>query len=97
MVDLGLFHALAGEFGLFLADRDTNDVDVEVRRGMDGHRTPSASDVEQAGPLAARWLALGPIVEAELAADEFVLCCLRVVERGVGIDEACARVRHRRA
>ena len=74
---------------LLLADRHTDDLRTVPGRGVDRHRAPTASDVEQPGA--------GTFVQAELAADQLVLGRLSVLQRHAGVDEPGARVRHRRA
>ena len=87
--DAGLGDPLASERRLGLADGDADDGHVVVRGGVDGHRAPAAPDVEH--PPA------GVVVEPELAADQLVLGRLGVGEVRRRLDEAGARVRHRRA
>ena len=88
VADAGLGRPLAGEVRLGAADRDADDRHVVVLRGVDGHRAPSAADVEQAST--------GPLGKAELATDQLVLGGLRRGEVGVVVLEPGARVRHRR-
>ena len=85
----GLADTLPGQLGLLAADRDADRLGPIAGRGVDHHRTPSTSDVEQPHPLA--------LVEPELAGDEVVLRRLSIVERHVVVHEAGARVGHRLA
>ena len=78
---------------LFVADRDTDHIDVVVRGGVDGHRRPTAPHVEQPAPGAG----VVCFVEAELSTDQLVLGRLRLLERGAGSRETGTRVGHRRA
>ena len=87
VADAGLADPLPGQFGLLPADRDADCLHSIARRRVDGHRSPSATDIEQPHALA--------LVEAQLAGDEVVLGRLGVVERHAVVDEAGAGVRHR--
>ncbi len=79
--------ALAGVGGLFVGERDADDVHAVLACRVDGHGAPAASDVEE--PLSPR--------QTELAADEFELVVLGLLQGGVRGGPVGARVDHRRA
>ena len=85
----GVDHAPTGQFGLRRADRDADDSRTVVLGGVHRHRSPTATDVEQA--LARSFM------ESELPTDQFVLRCLRGGEVHPRFREAGARVRHARS
>ena len=82
---------------LLVADRHTDHVDVVMRGGVDRHRPPPASDVQHPWPRPPARLSERLVVQAEFAADQLLLGGLRLLEGRRGVDEAGARVRHRRA
>ena len=78
----GVAHALAGDLGLRLGQRDADAAHAVVLGGVQEQRPPAAADVEQA---LAR-------LEPQLAADDLELALLRGLERLVGRREVRARV-----
>ena len=89
VVESRLADPSAGVRRLFVADRHPDHVDVVMRCGVDGHRTPAASDIEQPRTGSASG-AMFCVVQAELATDQLVLGCL-------GATRAIARDRTNRA
>ena len=83
-----LRYALSRQVGLSSAEGHPDHLRVVVGRGVKGHRSPPAANVEE--PRA------GALVETELAADELVLCGLRLLEARLRGRENGTRVRHRR-
>ncbi len=84
VLEPGLAHPTSRQVDLLETERHADHPGVVVTGGVQRHRAPSAPDVEQSGA--------GVAVEAELAAHEFVLGGLGLLEiRGRG-DEAGARV-----
>ena len=81
-------HPPGGLVHLLAAEGHADDPGLVVAGGVDGHRPPPASNVEEPGP--------GRLVEAELPADQLVLGRLGILEGGPGSHEPGARVGHAR-